>query len=325
MSQGSDEEGSGKEEGLCDELPRRLLRGLKEEKISLFCFERSFVKDEDGANWGSGPDETQRRSFAQFLADPSRFVHGSAADGSLRPRINCLQSEPLFQAIYAQVQHDAVEMGRSYTNAKYKSEDLEADLADPLTLEVFSEMAALFLFFVNAKAGRPQKRAISATVALLRETRAVILAMSTLEMATYRGRSLVSLYLDFADPIHFMTPQLIAPQHFAPFPDQTVHGEGSQLSQQNKRLREELESAKLKSQIDRFDRSKKKGTAPPGGTGKVRWRIKSTAALLTCTTCNGMGHLAGTCCVMGSAQLTCYLCRGKGHTIAGCPADKEAC
>ena len=63
------------DDGLCPELPRRLMRGLKEDFIKkIFCFERSFVKDEDGPAWGEGP-YPERMGQGQYEAPECRAAH----------------------------------------------------------------------------------------------------------------------------------------------------------------------------------------------------------------------------------------------------------
>jgi hypothetical protein len=84
-----------KEKEICAELKRENLRGMKEAKLYLFRYERSFMYDEKGSIWGKGPDNSKRRSWLLFLGDPAAYFGGSA-EQDLRPRLMILTSDPLF-------------------------------------------------------------------------------------------------------------------------------------------------------------------------------------------------------------------------------------
>ena len=48
------------EDGLCAELPKKY-KSIRDDLKSIFQFERSFIKDEEGPAWGDGPDATQKK------------------------------------------------------------------------------------------------------------------------------------------------------------------------------------------------------------------------------------------------------------------------
>ena len=48
------------EDGLCAELPKKY-KSIRDDLKSIFQFERSVIKDEEGPAWGDGPDATQNK------------------------------------------------------------------------------------------------------------------------------------------------------------------------------------------------------------------------------------------------------------------------
>ena len=301
------------DDGLCDEISRRRGRGMKEEKMNLFAFERSFIRDEDGLPcWGRAPDDAQALSFALFLSDPAKLIQGSASDSALRPRLNILESEVLFYTVVGDIRHDAREHVRVYQGADGAAgEDLQAELTEPLVLEVLCELTAMYLFYTAAQKSKQQKRSISDTVGLLRETRSSILAMTTLELTSYRGRSLVSLLIEFSEgPIREKTTR----------EENERHNEERRRALQAQQHQQNTQNQQKQNLLNQQNQQKKTPTV-----GKQKFQLIPASANLTCTTCQGMGHLAGKCVPVNpsTSAMTCYLCRGKGHGTNICPSDKE--
>lgn len=282
----SDESDDG---ALCPEISKKLSRGLKEEARKLFMYERSFTHDENGMNWGAGPDDDAALAFAQFVADPGRFVIGSCFDDQFRCRVNLLSSDPLFARTFAFLQQDADVRTKELGGAKNKT---KMDFTDPLTAEVFSEVTGMFLHFFWAKQMLKPKRSLDATVGLQRAQRSQILSMSQTDLRDFKGRSLVSLCLGHAI-----------------FPTQ-------------KRIRDEQTTLNHEEPFTKKNTPHEKpGQRTPG---KQRLKLKNPTE--TCSKCKGAGHTDVSCNIPPGVCLatwTCYLCRGQGHNLKNCPSPHD--
>jgi hypothetical protein len=109
---GSDSDSEDLPKEQCAELRAVTTKGMKESKLHLFRYERSFMYGADGPAWGDGPDLEQRRSFLLFMQDPKNAIFGSPSDDQLRPRLNLLQGEKIFAHLFIQLQADATEILR---------------------------------------------------------------------------------------------------------------------------------------------------------------------------------------------------------------------
>jgi hypothetical protein len=288
------------EKEICAELRRESLRGIKESKLYLFKYERSFMYDEKGPCWGQGPDLDQRRSWLCFIRDPAAYFSGSAAEEELRPRLMLLTSDSLFAEGSALIKADASEvMARAeadLTKTPRAEIPLKANLKQPITLEIFAEFTAMYLFWAYTLSGTDRK-SISSIVGLLRETKARIMMLRDADLKSYKGRSLVSLCLWHARTLQ-QTPQQdhVDLSHRSPSP------QIPQVLQPPPQMTAKQPPAKI------FN----------------KWSVSKSAPAVKCSRCQGWGHKYQICKSDDppNAEMKCFCCKGIGHYAHICPSPK---
>jgi hypothetical protein len=325
-SSDSDSEDLPKEQ--CAELRAVTTKGMKESKLHLFRYERSFMYGADGPAWGDGPDLEQRRSFLLFMQDPKNAIFGSPSDDQLRPRLNILQAEKIFAHLFVQLQADATEILRR-TNAESVGNQQrtpmvsKATLSDPMTLEVFAELTAMFLTYTAINNNIQIKRPISDTVGLLAMTRSKLMAMQAPDLQNFHGRSLVSLLLDFANVrthrATLMSTQ-IQTQTQVPGPQKRARQDENQPPD----LHQHSQSPHDRSPSPAF--ASPPAFAPATSTGKTFkiYKLAANAPKITCARCTGQGHAVPNCYSQDppNKSMKCFVCQGIGHFAQMCPSPK---
>lgn len=305
-STSSDDSDHDKE--ICAELKREHLRGIKESKLYLFKYERSFMYDDKGPCWGQGPDLDQRRSWLCFLRDPAAYFNGSAAEEDLRPRLMLLTSDSLFAEGSALIKADAVElMSRAEADiaGTHRQEiPLKANLKQPIILEIFAEFTAMYLFWSYTLSGIDRKP-ISSIVGLLRETKAKIMMLRDADLKNFKGRSLVSLCLNHARSIQYDHP---GPDHHADHRSPDTRSPSPQLPHVFPPP-PQIQLAVAKQ-------------APPKIFNK--WAVSKSAPPVKCSRCQGWGHKPQVCKSDDppNPNMKCFCCKGSGHFAHVCPSPK---
>jgi hypothetical protein len=325
---GSDSDSEDLPKEQCAELRAATTKGMKESKLHLFRYERSFIYGADGPAWGDGPDLEQRRSFLLFMQDPKNAIFGSSSDDQLRPRLNLLQAENIFAHLFIQLQADATEILRrinaeSIGNQQKTPMVYKATLSDPMTLEVFAELTAMFLTYTAINNNIQIKRPISDTVGLLAMTRSKLMAMQAPDLQNFQGRSLVSLLLDFANARAqraALANAQIQTQTQVPGPQKRTRQDENQpqdLHQHSQSLHDRPPSPAFASPP---------AFTPAKNTGKTFkiYKLAPNAPKITCTRCTGQGHAVLNCYSKDppNRSMKCFVCQGIGHFAQMCSSPK---
>jgi len=301
---------------LCEELRHK--KTLKHEMHQIFVYERSYIYGKSGMGWGLGPDLDQRVKHRTFLSDPIDALHNSSLETELRPRIVAMKQEPLFAEAFKLIQVAAQDQCKLLLDPKHKLTKI-LDFEDSSIKEVLAELTAVYIHADVAKSKcRAQRRSITDTVSLLRESQAAILAMSIQELKAYRGRSFVSHLLE-----HSTTTYTVAHSPSPAAAAQVVAREESFLT---KRQRADDNRALQRTARLAALNVAPKGSPPvvPPHNAKVKYVLKSSCLNLVCSNCRGQGHLADKCAsaVPPDATKRCFCCQGIGHMSLSCTSDK---
>jgi hypothetical protein len=219
-----------------------------------------------------------------------------------------LTSDPLLSEVTALLRSDAGEHLARLDSAVLASPrapvPLQADLSQPLTLEIFAELTAMYLYWTATMSGA-DRRLIYNTVGLLRESKAKILSMREADLKNYRGRSLVTLFIQHAFDMHQdstkasdRSPSPISPQPpvFVPPP----------------------------SMPDRSLSPVQTETKVPPPKIFQKWILASHAPNIKCMRCGGSGHSLSICKsdIPPNKNMHCFCCKGVGHYAHLCPSPK---